>query len=222
MTTFQSSKVNFLTTTRLPDVDGVHIAGTHKSPDGTPGDMVAFGGVSLLLGTASLSAIDGQLSGALILTTAAAIFGVWRAATWKSPATFDVKLTSDTISIRSVGSKDFQHFERGAAHHRFLVEPHMKSQQEIRQREEMEVHYNKKRAYDKVPFVFTNSTQVVMRYGERRIPISSFDEFHAEYGTALLLRLQQADEELIAKSFTIVTASAGDGSSAVGNAPPVH
>lgn len=91
----------------------------------------------------------------------------------------DVKLSADAIEIRG------KRYAR-AAPHQFSVEEHEKAYDE-------ESAARRGHGKDRI---FRDAMQVVMRYGERRVPIAAFGRRDVRKAEALLVRLQLLDQGL--------------------------
>ena len=165
--------------------NGLHITGRYMHPglrESILNTYVMIGvGLGLVATIATLNPIPGVVLGGLMWV----VYSGFRDGMVKwSGKNVDVKLFKDRIELRNGFS--YKKYSR-AVPTELRIEPHHKgaleTAKEISRGRRMKVRYR-------------NAIEVVMQYGEKRVPLAEFESQDIEKAKAVLFRIQSAQKEI--------------------------
>lgn len=173
-------------TEATPAGDGFHITGRYTAPSvqwsvNLPAILLMFW-LPVTLVTCSVTArhelsemSTGEFWTVPVLTTAGFVALGILGAVFGRRHTIDVTLTRDTIRINGT------RYRRAEGLNQFAIEEHAQAYGERRRN---------------VSPIYRDAMEVVMRYGEKRVPIAAFRKEDVRKAEALLARLQHVDRHL--------------------------
>lgn len=160
---------------------GVHITGRYLNPSLAFALPEAYGLFAFAMVLLALLGSGNIFVAVVVAGFLWAFYSVWKPAMvnmWGKKV--DVKVFADMIQVRS--KRSYKNYSR-AVPIEFRIEPHHRGLEERAKEEQLG---------RKVKGLYRNAIEVVMQYGEKRIPLAEFNTVDVEFAKAVVFRLQHA------------------------------